>query len=77
MEVPSWNRIPTVKLEIPGKTFLKFGQKRCFSQFFHGRFKVKNYNMNVTEVRDLDFKNVFSRNFQFHRQDPTLKLTVT
>ena len=26
--------------------------------------------MNVTEVRDSDLKNAFSRNFQFHRRDP-------
>ena len=26
--------------------------------------------MNVTEIRDLDFKNAFFRNFQFHRRDP-------
>ena len=45
------NRIPTVKLKIPGKAFLKsetrtsvtfklqfltLAKKRCFSQFFHG-----------------------------------------
>ena len=33
--------------------------------------KVKNYNLNVTEVRDSDFKNAFSGNFQLHRRDPT------
>ena len=39
--------------------------------------KVKNYNLNVTEVRDSDFKNAFSRNFQFHRRDPTPRLILT
>ena len=29
--------------------------------------------MNVTEVRDSDFKNAFSRNFQFNRRDPKLE----
>ena len=28
-------------------------------------FKVKNYNLNVTEVRDSDFKNAFPRIFNF------------
>ena len=32
---------------------------------------VKNYNLNVTEVLDPDFKKKFSRNFQFHRRDPS------
>ena len=31
---------------------------------------AENYNLNVTEVRDSDFKNAFSRNFQLHRRDP-------
>ena len=33
----------------------------AFSQFFHGSglAKVKNYNLNVTEVRDSDLKNDF------------------
>ena len=34
---------------------------------------VKNYNLNVTEVRDSDFKKCFSRNFRFHRRDPTVE----
>ena len=29
------------------------------------KLKVKNYNLNVTEVRDSDFKNAFSRIFNF------------
>ena len=33
--------------------------------------KVKNYNLNVIEVRDSDLKNAFYWNFQFHRRDPT------
>ena len=32
--------------------------------------KVKNYNLNVTEVLVSDFKNAFPRNFQLHRRDP-------
>ena len=32
--------------------------------------KVKNYNRNVTEVLDSTSKKKFSRNFQFHGQDP-------
>ena len=35
--------------------------------------KVKNYNLNVTENLDSDFKKCFSRNFQFHRRDPIWK----
>ena len=34
-------------------------------------FYNKNYNLNVTEVRDLDLKK-FPRNFQFHRRDPIM-----
>ena len=46
-----------------------------FSRFFHCSVlaksqQVKNYNLNVTEVQDSDFKKCFSRNFQFHRRDP-------
>ena len=33
--------------------------------------KVKNYNLNVIEVRDSDLKNAFYWNFQFQRRDPT------
>ena len=40
-------RIPTVKLKIPGKAW------------------VKNYNLNVREVRDSDFKNAFHGIFNF------------
>ena len=36
--------------------------------------KVKNYNFNVTEARNSDFKKCFSRNFQFHRRDPNQNL---
>ena len=32
--------------------------------------KVKNYNLNVTEVRDPDFQNAFFP--KFHRRDPIL-----
>ena len=32
---------------------------------------VKNYNLNVTEVLHPTLKNIFSRNFQFHRRDPS------
>ena len=32
--------------------------------------KVKNYNLNVTDVLFSEFKNAFSWNFQFHRRDP-------
>ena len=32
--------------------------------------KVKNYNLNLTEVRDSDLKKCLSRNFQFNRRDP-------
>ena len=32
---------------------------------------MKYYNLNETEVLDSDFKNAFSRNFQFHRRDPS------
>ena len=35
--------------------------------------KVKNYNLNVTEVRDSTLKK-FSRNFQFPRRDPNQKI---
>ena len=35
--------------------------------------KVKNFNLNVTEVRDPDFKNASSCNFQFHRRAPTIR----
>ena len=31
--------------------------------------KVKNYNLNVTEVLDPTLKKKFSRNFQFHGLD--------
>ena len=34
------------------------------------KIKVKNYNLNVREVRDSDFKNALYRNFQFHCRDP-------
>jgi len=62
-----------VKLKIPGKIFLKSGQKRCFSHFFHGSVLaksqplplVKNYNLNVTEVRHPDLKNSFLGIFNF------------
>ena len=83
--------IPTVKLKIPGKAFLKSESRtsvtfNCYMQklffifftFFHGSVlaksqqlllwqiaKVKNYNLNVTEVRDLDFKNAFPVIFNF------------
>ena len=33
--------------------------------------KVKNYNLNVTEILDPTLKKKFSRNFQFHRRDPS------
>ena len=32
--------------------------------------KVKNYNLNVTEIPVSDSKNAFFRNFQFHRRNP-------
>ena len=41
---------------------------------FYG--KGANYNLNVTEVLDSDFKNAFSRNFQFLRRDPTFGLRI-
>ena len=44
-------RIPTVKLKIPGKAFLKS--------------ESENYNLNETEVRDSDFKNAFPGIFNF------------
>ena len=47
-------RIPTVKLKISGKAFFK-------SEFWTS----KNYNLNVTEVRDSGFKNDFSGIFNF------------
>ena len=95
------SRIPTVKLKIPGKAFLKSETRTSvtfklqfltlainrdsgwskhflyFSQFFHGSVlaksqffhweiaKVKNYNLDVTKVRDPDFKNDFSGIFNF------------
>ena len=40
-----------------------------FSHFFMVAL-CKNYNLNVTEVLDSTLKK-FSRNFQFHRRDPT------
>ena len=79
------NRIPTVKLRIPGKSMGKSGYRtsvtfklnKCFSQFFmvadllspnrcHWQIaKVKNYNLNVTEIRDSDLKNAFPGIFNF------------
>ena len=76
------SRIPTVKLKIPGKAFLKSESRTSvtlfiFSHFFMAAYllspnrchwqiaKVKNYNLNVTEVRDSDFKNAFPRIFDF------------
>ena len=50
------NRIPTVKLKIPGKAFLKSESRTS---------KVKNYNFNVTEILDSDFKNAFPGIFDF------------
>ena len=37
-------------------------------------FKVKNYNLNVTESSGFGFQKCFSRNFQFHRRDPSPSL---
>ena len=50
--IRSASRILTVKLKIPGKLFFKVEQIA----------KVKNYNLNVTEVLDSTLKK-FSRNF--------------
>ena len=36
--------------------------------------KVKNYDLNVTEVLISDFKKAFSRNFQFHGRHPTTSI---
>ena len=41
-----------------------FSPNRCH----WSKAKVKNYNLNVTEF----LYPAFSRNFQFHRRDPTL-----
>ena len=77
-------RIPTMKLKIPGKAFLKT-LFYIFHNFFmvayllspsrcHWQTQVKNYNLNVTEVRDsgFGFQKCLSRNFQLHRRDPTV-----
>ena len=55
-------RIPTVKLKIPGKAFLKSessGSGWDLASPLPLVAKVKNYNLNVTEVRDSDFKMLF------------------
>ena len=44
------NRIPTVKLKIAGKATQPLPLVDSYGQ---------NYNLNVTEVRDSDFKNAF------------------
>ena len=86
-------RIPTVKLKIPKKAFLKSESRTSVTfklQFltyqntfyiFHNFVmvvyllspnrchwqiaKIKNYNLNETEIRDSDFKNSFSGIFNF------------
>ena len=66
------NRIPTVKLKIPWFIFTFY----IFHIFFmvayllspnrcHSIAKIKNYNLNLTEVRDSDFKNAFPGIFNF------------
>ena len=37
----------------------------CLTVAAVGTKQVKNYNLNVTEVRDLDFKNAFTGIFNF------------
>ena len=52
------NMIPTVKLKIPGKAFLKSESrtsvtfklnKKCFSQFFHGSALAKSQQLPLVD----------------------------
>ena len=64
------SRIPTVKSKIPGKyqrclsqffhgSVLAKSQPLPLVYSLYNIAKVKNYNLNVTEIRDSDFKNAF------------------
>ena len=56
-------RIPTAKLKIQGKSIFEIrNQNFCYIQVIA---EVKNNNLNVTEVLVSDFKNAFSRIFNF------------
>ena len=48
-----------------GTKQVRYHEKNVKNAFYIFHFKVKNYNLNVTEIRDSDFKNDFSGIFNF------------